>query len=109
MPESIFTEDIQILQGISPKKAEVLAEGGVLSFRDLLHYFPRRYLDRSTVTAIRDLQENGPAVTVVGTVRVSGGRAGQANASLRTHRRGRKRRQDEVCLVSGRQLDPPAL
>ncbi len=72
MPESIFTEDLQILQGISPKKAEVLAEGGVESFRDLLHYFPRRYLDRSTVTAIRDLQENEPAVTVVGTVRVSG-------------------------------------
>ena len=72
MPESIFTEDLQILQGVSPKKAAVLAEGGVHSFRDLLHYFPRRYLDRSTVTAIRDLQENEPAVTIVGTVRVSG-------------------------------------
>ena len=72
MPESIFTEDIEYLQGVSPKKAAVLAEGGVHSFRDLLHYFPRRYLDRSTVTAIRDLQENEPAVTIVGTVRVSG-------------------------------------
>ena len=72
MPESIFTEDVQILQGISPKKAAVLTETGVETFRDLLHYFPRRYLDRSTVTPIRDLEENGPAVTVVGTVRVSG-------------------------------------
>ena len=72
MPESIFTEDIEYLQGVSPKKAAVLAEAGMHSFRDLLHYFPRRYLDRSTVTAIRDLDEDGPAVTVVGTVRVSG-------------------------------------
>ena len=72
MSESIFTEDIQRLQGISPKKAAVLAEAGVETFRDLLQYFPRRYLDRSTVTPIRDLQENGEAVTVVGTVRVSG-------------------------------------
>ncbi|MCH8962237.1 MAG: hypothetical protein IH820_13195 [Bacteroidetes bacterium] len=77
MPESIFTEDIQILQGVSPKKAAVLAEAGMHSFRDLLHYFPRRYLDRSTVTAIRDLTEDGPAVTVVGTVRVSGVVPGQ--------------------------------
>ena len=72
MPESIFTEDIEYLQGVSPKKAAVLAEAGMHTFRDLLHYFPRRYLDRSTVTAIRDLTEDGPAVTVVGTVRVSG-------------------------------------
>ena len=72
MPESIFTEDIEYLQGVSPKKAAVLAEAGMHTFRDLLHYFPRRYLDRSTVTAIRDLDEDGPAVTVVGTVRVSG-------------------------------------
>ncbi len=72
MPESIFTEDIEYLQGVSPRKAAVLAEAGMHTFRDLLHYFPRRYLDRSTVTAIRDLTEDGPAVTVVGTVRVSG-------------------------------------
>ena len=72
MPESIFTENIEHLDGVGPRKAAALAEGGVHTFRDLLHFFPRRYLDRSTVTAIRDLDENGPAVTVVGTVRVSG-------------------------------------
>ena len=72
MSESIFTEDVQLLHGVSPKKAAVLAESGVLSFRDLLHYFPRRYLDRSTVTAVRDLAEDAPPATVVGTVRASG-------------------------------------
>ena len=72
MSESIFTEDIEHLQGVGAKKAAVLAESGVHTFRDLLHYFPRRYLDRSTVSAVRDLTEDGPAVTVVGTVRASG-------------------------------------
>ncbi len=72
MPEDILIEDIQFLQGVGPKKAEVLAEAGVRTFRDLLHYFPRRYLDRSTITPIRALADDGQAVTVVGTVRVSG-------------------------------------
>ncbi|HMB94394.1 MAG TPA: DEAD/DEAH box helicase, partial [Rhodothermales bacterium] len=72
MADSILSEDIQYLPGVGPKKAEVLAEFGVRTFRDLLHYYPRRYLDRSTTTLVRDLDEHGAAVTVVATVRAKG-------------------------------------
>ncbi|MDX1548810.1 MAG: ATP-dependent DNA helicase RecG, partial [Rhodothermales bacterium] len=66
---SLLSEDVQYLPGVGPKKGAVLAEAGVHTARDLLHYFPRRYLDRSTTTLVRDLDEHGPAVTVVATVR----------------------------------------
>ena len=72
MADNVLSEDIQYLPGVGPKKAEVLAEFGVRTFRDLLHYYPRRYLDRSTTTLVRDLDEHGAAVTVVATVRAKG-------------------------------------
>ncbi|MFQ5571378.1 MAG: ATP-dependent DNA helicase RecG [Rhodothermales bacterium] len=72
MRNSIFIETVTSLDGVGPRKARVLTEAGVHTFRDLLHYFPRRYLDRSTTTPVRALDEHGPAVTVVGTVLASG-------------------------------------
>jgi ATP-dependent DNA helicase RecG len=56
------------LKGLGPRRAEVLRSAGVHTWRDLLHYFPRRYLDRSTTVALRDLREGDDAVTVVGEV-----------------------------------------
>jgi len=50
----------------------VLEKAGVRTFRDLLHFYPRRYLDRSTIVPIRSLDEGMGAVTVVGHVRASG-------------------------------------
>ncbi|MBT8399390.1 MAG: ATP-dependent DNA helicase RecG [Rhodothermia bacterium] len=72
MSVSFLSESIQYLKGIGPHRAEVLSEAGVTCVRDLLQYFPRRYLDRSSVVAVRDLTENGEPVTVVGTVRSTG-------------------------------------
>lgn len=65
----VFDETIQFLPSVGPRRAEVLAKAGVRTFRDLLHFYPRRYLDRSTVTPIRALDPAQGAVTVVGTVR----------------------------------------
>ena len=64
--------EIQYLRGVGPKRAEAFGTAGVHTFRDLLRYYPRRYLDRTTVTPIRQLRENGQAVTVVGTIRSAG-------------------------------------
>ena len=74
MPDPAFLrEEVRYLRGVGEKRAAVLAEAaGVRTVRDLLHYYPRRYLDRSTVTPIRQLQEGLDAVTVVGTVRAEG-------------------------------------
>ncbi|MEE8576522.1 MAG: DEAD/DEAH box helicase, partial [candidate division Zixibacteria bacterium] len=62
---------LQYLKGVGPRKAEVLAENGMLSVRDLLRYFPRRYLDRTTITAINQLQVD-QITTVIGQVKAHG-------------------------------------
>ncbi len=70
---SFLREDIRHLKGVGKKRADVLAEAaGVKTVRDLLHYYPRRYLDRSTVTPIGRLEEGAAPVTVVGEVRATG-------------------------------------
>ena len=62
-------EDVRYLSGVGKKRAEVLGSAaGVRTVRDLLRYYPRRYLDRQTVTPMRRLREDGEAVTVVGEV-----------------------------------------
>lgn len=58
---------VQYLKGIGPVKAEALATIGINSVEDLLYHIPRRYLDRSTITPIDELQVNSKA-TVMGTV-----------------------------------------
>ena len=39
---------ITYLPGVGPKKAEILQkEAHIVSYEDLLHYFPYKYVDRS--------------------------------------------------------------
>lgn len=62
---------IQYLKGIGPKRGAVLKENGLETVEDLLHYYPRGYLDRSQIVRIVDLafyvQERKP-VTVIAEV-----------------------------------------
>ncbi len=67
---------VQYLKGIGEKRARQLKEVEVHTILDLLYYFPRRYLDRSHVTKIRDLREDQEA-TVVVKVRFGGLKAGR--------------------------------
>jgi ATP-dependent DNA helicase RecG len=54
---------IEYLKGVGPKRAELLKkELGIYTFRDLLFYFPFRYIDRSKFHKVDQLLElNGPA------------------------------------------------
>jgi ATP-dependent DNA helicase RecG len=51
-----------------PPAVEVLAGIEIRTVRQLLHHYPRRYIDRTAVSAIRDLREGRPA-TVIARVR----------------------------------------
>ncbi len=80
MSIQFLEQDIRYLNGVGSRRADVLAQSGVACVRDLLEYYPRRYLDRTSVTPIRQLRENASPVTVVGTIRVTGvvgGRRGE--------------------------------
>ena len=45
--------DIQYLQGVGPKRAELLKrELGIFTLSDLIHLYPFRYIDRSTIQKI---------------------------------------------------------
>ncbi len=77
---------VQYLKGIGPKRAALLAKVGVETVGQLLFFAPRRYLDRSQMIAIRNLQP-GDEATVLARVVAAGTR------KLRT------RRQVVSCLV----------
>jgi ATP-dependent DNA helicase RecG len=69
MSEEFLNQDVRYVKGVGEKRADVWADAhGVRTVRDLLHFYPRRYLDRSTVTPVQRLREGPDPVTVVGTV-----------------------------------------
>jgi RecG-like helicase/REP element-mobilizing transposase RayT len=47
---------IQYMRGIGPRRAEALAQAGILLPADALKYYPRSYIDRATVPSLRDLR-----------------------------------------------------
>ena len=58
---------IEEVRGVGSKRGQALREAGIETVADLLLRLPRRYLDRSAVTAVSDL-ETGGEVTVIATV-----------------------------------------
>ncbi len=82
---SVLDTDIEQFPGVGERRADPLRKAGVKTYGDLLRYYPRRYLDRSTVTPIRQITEPGQ-YTVVGTVTAKGlvpGRGGRSRFELR--------------------------
>jgi ATP-dependent DNA helicase RecG len=62
---------IQFLKGVGPAKGTAFIERGIVTVNDLLYYFPRKYLDRTTVIPIAKLSM-GHSATIVGRVRAHG-------------------------------------
>ena len=60
--------DIMYLKGVGPKLGYILNKLGIYTVSDLLYYFPRKYVDYSTRTRIRDLQE-GDTTTIFGRIK----------------------------------------
>jgi len=62
---------IQFIKGVGPARSKALSEIGIEKVEDLLYYFPRRHLDRTSVTNCNDLKKES-VVTVVGIVKSCG-------------------------------------
>jgi len=50
-------DDVQYIKGVGPARAKILARAGIREARELLTYFPRKYIDRSVVTMVGMLLE----------------------------------------------------
>lgn len=69
LKEFLDTE-ITYLQGVGPKKAELLnKELSIFTFRDLLYYFPYKYIDRTRFYKIAELDPDLPFVQIKGTIK----------------------------------------
>lgn len=63
MPSDSNIPDIQYLKGVGPKRALLLgSELGVTSVSDLIHIYPFRYVDRSTVVPIAAVRSTAAMV-----------------------------------------------
>ena len=65
----ILDQDIMYLHGVGPKRKEILSkELGINTWRDLLEYYPYKYVDRSKVYKIAELRGDMAFVQVVGKI-----------------------------------------
>ncbi len=61
--------DIKYLPGVGPKRAELLArELEIRSYRDLLYYFPYKYIDRSKTYHISEITDSMPYIQLRGRI-----------------------------------------
>ena len=61
--------NITYLPGVGPKRAELLnKELKIFTFRDLLNYFPYKYIDRSKFYRINELDTDLPYIQIKGTI-----------------------------------------
>jgi ATP-dependent DNA helicase RecG len=53
---TILDTPIEYLKGVGPQRAEILRkEAGIFTFREMLFYFPFRYIDRSVIHQVKDI------------------------------------------------------
>lgn len=65
----LASRDIKYLSGVGPQRAAVLnKELGIYSLHDLLYYFPYKYVDRSRIYSIYELDGNMPYIQLKGEI-----------------------------------------
>ena len=65
----LTTRDIKYLTGVGPQRAAILnKEVGIYSLHDLLYYFPYKYVDRSRIYTIREIDGSMPYIQLKGEI-----------------------------------------
>lgn len=68
MPD-ISNTDIKYLPGVGPKKAEILnKELDIFSVEDLLNYYPYKYIDKSRIYYVHEIDGNMPYIQLKGRI-----------------------------------------
>ena len=66
---SLSSRDIKFLPGVGPHRAEILEkELGIRSFRDLLYHFPYKYVDRSRIYRVSEIDGTMPYIQLKGQI-----------------------------------------
>ncbi|SDR65904.1 ATP-dependent DNA helicase RecG [Gramella sp. MAR_2010_147] len=69
MIQNLLQTPIEYLKGVGPNRAEVLKkELNIQYYRDLINFFPNRYIDKTGFYKINQLQRNSSEVQVVGKI-----------------------------------------
>jgi ATP-dependent DNA helicase RecG len=69
MTRTFLDTPVEFLKGVGPKRAELLRkEVGIFTFGDLIGYFPFRYIDRSRIYKIREIEPDLAYVQLRGTI-----------------------------------------
>jgi ATP-dependent DNA helicase RecG len=69
MTRTFLETPIEFLKGVGPKRAELLRkELNIQTFNDLIGYYPFRYVDRSRIYKIRELEPELAYVQLKGTI-----------------------------------------
>lgn len=64
-----LSTDIMYLSGVGPKRAELLRkELNIATYKDLLYYYPFKYIDRSKVYKISEIVDDLPYIQIVGKI-----------------------------------------
>lgn len=67
--DNILQQDIMFLPGVGPHRKEILEkELGIKSWADLLEYYPYKYIDRSRIYTISELNADMPFVQIKATI-----------------------------------------
>ncbi len=63
----IAESDVTYVKGVGPKVAEILKNIGIRTVKDLIEYYPKKYLDYEGRVKIKDLKQD-TNVTIMGTI-----------------------------------------
>ena len=68
--QEFLDTSIAFLPGVGPKRAELLGkELNIVTYRDLLYYFPYKYIDRTKFYKISELDPDLPLVQIKGFIK----------------------------------------
>jgi ATP-dependent DNA helicase RecG len=69
MSNNLLETPIEYLKGVGPNRGTLLRkELGIFKYRDLVNFFPNRYIDRTRYYKINELQNNIAEVQIIGKI-----------------------------------------
>jgi ATP-dependent DNA helicase RecG len=66
---NLLLTPIEYLKGVGPNRGELLRkELGIHKYKDLINFYPNRYIDRTRYYKINELQNNVAEVQIIGKI-----------------------------------------